>query len=118
LLVNARLLFILLMVNITVLGGQVIVTINPLASLYSLTDQEFTLSNRDKTRLVFYELVKNVFVLVCPVIIRFFLESMVEILKTTSAKFLRFSKFPVAFTKYFLTVEHYFTIYVIIITNL
>jgi hypothetical protein len=33
------------------LGGQAIGTVNPLASLYTWTDQEFTLSNRDRTRL-------------------------------------------------------------------
>jgi hypothetical protein len=31
-------------------GGLVIVTVNPLALLYSLIDQEFTFSNRDRTR--------------------------------------------------------------------
>jgi hypothetical protein len=31
-------------------GDQVIVTLNPLVSLHSLTDQEFSLSNRDRTR--------------------------------------------------------------------
>jgi hypothetical protein len=34
------------MVYITVSAGQVIVTVNALALLYSLTDQEFTLSNK------------------------------------------------------------------------
>jgi hypothetical protein len=36
------------MVYITVSGGQVIVTVNPLALIYSLTDQEVTLSNRTR----------------------------------------------------------------------
>jgi hypothetical protein len=39
------------MVNITSSAGQVIVTVKPLALLYSLTDQEFILSNSDRTRL-------------------------------------------------------------------
>ncbi len=39
-----------LMVYMTVSSGQVIVIINPLALLYSLTGQEFTLSNIDKTK--------------------------------------------------------------------
>jgi hypothetical protein len=40
----------LLMVYITVSGGQVIVTVNPLALLFTLTHQEFTLSTRDRKR--------------------------------------------------------------------
>ncbi len=48
---NARLLYILVDgLYYRFSGGQVIVTVNPLAPLYSLTDQGFTLSNRNRTR--------------------------------------------------------------------
>ncbi len=51
-LVNARLLYISADgLHYKFSGGQMIVTVNPLAFPYSLTDQEFTLSYRDRTRL-------------------------------------------------------------------
>ncbi len=54
LLVNARLLYILVDGLHYSLGGQVIVTINPLVLLYILTDQELHLvteTEQDQTRL-------------------------------------------------------------------
>ncbi len=50
-LVNARLLYILVDGSHFSLGGQVVVTVNPLALLYTLIDQEFTEAEQDCTRL-------------------------------------------------------------------
>jgi hypothetical protein len=42
--------YFILWLTLQFLGGQVIVTVNPLRLLYSLTDQDFILSKRDRTR--------------------------------------------------------------------